>query len=69
VPISDAFDIVGNYGYGKSGRLDSILGLNNDARDFTNYWQRHWYVGMRLKRLFARTMSATAILTTTTTAL
>jgi len=53
IPISDAFDIVGNYGYGKSGRLDSVLGLGNDNRDITNYWQRHFYVGIRLKRLFA----------------
>jgi tetratricopeptide (TPR) repeat protein len=52
VPVSDAFDLVGNYGYGKSGRLDSILG--SSGTDFVNYWQRHWYVGVRLKRLFAR---------------
>jgi len=53
VPVSDAFDIVGNYGYGKSGRLDSILGLGSNNGDITNYWQRHFYVGIRLKRLFA----------------
>jgi len=51
VPVSDAFDIVGNYGYGKSGRLDSVFG--NSGTDITNYWQRHWYVGVRVKRLFA----------------
>jgi len=51
VPISDAFDIVGNYGYGRSGRLDSILG--NRSSDLVNYWQRHFYVGIRVKRLFA----------------
>lgn len=52
VPINDAFDLVGNYGYGKSGRLDSVFG--NGGTDITNYWQRHWYVGIRVKRLFAR---------------
>ena len=51
VPVSDAFDIVGNYGYGKSGRLDSFLG--NSGSDLTNYWQRHFYVGIRLKKLFS----------------
>jgi hypothetical protein len=54
VPISDAFDIVGNYGYGKSGRFDSISPLGNESNDFVNYWQRHWYVGVRLKQLYAR---------------
>jgi hypothetical protein len=52
VPISDALDIVGNYGYGKSGRFDSISPLGNDSTDFVNYWQRHWYAGVRLKQLF-----------------
>ncbi len=51
VPVSDAFDIVGNYGYGKSGRLDSVLG--NRPSDLVNYWQRHFYVGIRVKRLFS----------------
>jgi tetratricopeptide (TPR) repeat protein len=50
VPINDAIDLVGNYGYGKSGRLESVFG--NNGQDFVNYWQRHWYVGVRLKRLF-----------------
>jgi len=50
VPVSDAFDVVGNFGYGKSGRLDFPF---NNGGDLTNYWQRHWYVGIRLKRLFA----------------
>ena len=50
VPVGDRFDIVGNYGYGKSGRLDSIFGTGND---FVNYWQRHWFVGVRVKQLFA----------------
>jgi tetratricopeptide (TPR) repeat protein len=52
VPISDYIDVVGNYGYGKSGRIDSILGSN--ANDLVNYWQRHWYVGLRLKQLLSR---------------
>lgn len=52
VPIGDAFDIVGNYGYGKSGRLQSVLAFNNAPADFVNYWQRHWYVGLRVKQLF-----------------
>src|SRR3954447_3043975 len=51
VPINDAIDAVGNFGYGKSGRLDFLF---NNGNDFTNYWQRHFYVGIRLKRLFAR---------------
>jgi hypothetical protein len=54
VPISEAFDIVGNYGYGKSGRFDSISPLGTASGDFVNYWQRHWYVGVRLKQLYAR---------------
>ena len=51
VPVSDAFDIVGSYSYGRSGRFDSILGTGND---FVNYWQRYWYVGVRLKQLYSR---------------
>lgn len=54
VPVGDAFDLVGNYGYGKSGRLQSVLAFNNAPADFVNYWQRHWYVGIRAKRLFGR---------------
>jgi hypothetical protein len=54
VPVSDALDLVGNYGYGKSGRFDSISPLGNDSTDFVNYWQRHWYVGVRVKQLFGR---------------
>jgi tetratricopeptide (TPR) repeat protein len=50
IPVSDVFDVVGSYGYGKSGRFDSVFGTGND---FTNYWQRNWYVGVRLKRLFS----------------
>jgi hypothetical protein len=52
VPVGDTFDIVGNYGYGKSGRLQSVLAFNNAPADFVNYWQRHWFVGVRVKRLF-----------------
>jgi tetratricopeptide (TPR) repeat protein len=51
VPINDAIDLVGHYGYGKSGRIDSILGTN---LDLINYWQRNWYVGLNLKQLFSR---------------
>jgi len=54
VPVSDLFDIVGNYGYGKSGRLQSVLPFNNASADFVNYWQRHWYVGIRVNQLFGR---------------
>ena len=52
VPVTDLIDVVGNYGYGKSGRIDSIIGSNTN--DFVNYWQRHWYVGLRLKQLLSR---------------
>jgi len=48
VPVGDTFDIIGAYNYGRSGRFESLLG----APEFTNYWQRSWYVGVRLKRLF-----------------
>jgi len=53
VPVSDSFDLVGNYGYGKSGRLDSVFAGNTSSEDFVNYWQRHWFVGVRVKQLFA----------------
>lgn len=49
VPVTDVFDVVGNYGYGRSGRFDSLVG--NNTADFTNYWQRYWTVGVRIKRL------------------
>lgn len=52
VPVADLFDIVGSYGYGKSGRFDSVLG--NNSADFRNYWQRNFYVGVRLNRIFNR---------------
>lgn len=48
VPVGDRFDVVGAYNYGRSGRFDSLTG----PAEFTNYWQRTWYVGVRLKRLF-----------------
>lgn len=50
VPITDTLDIIGNYAYGKSGRLESVLGDGGD--EFINYWSRRWYVGVRVKRLF-----------------
>jgi tetratricopeptide (TPR) repeat protein len=53
VPLTDSFDLIGNYGYGKSGRLDSVFAGNNSSGDFVNYWQRHWFVGVRVKQLFA----------------
>lgn len=52
VPITDAFDLIGNYNYGRSGRFGSVIGTNGS--DFTNYWQRNWFVGIRLKQLLGR---------------
>lgn len=52
VPVNDLIDIVGDWGYGKSGRFDSVFGGNDT--EFTNYWRRHWFVGIRLKKLFGR---------------
>ena len=52
VPVTDLFDVVGNYGYGRSGRFESVLG--DQGTDFTNYWQRYWSVGVRIKRLHGR---------------
>ena len=49
VPLGDTFDLVGAYNYGRTGRFESIFG----APEFTNYWQRSWQVGVRLKRLFS----------------
>ena len=51
VPVGDRFSIIGNYGYGKSGRLDTIFG--SSGNEFVNYWQRHWFVGVRVTQLFA----------------
>jgi len=53
VPLNARFDLVGDYGYGKSGRLNSIVAFNGSSNDFVNYWQRHYYVGVRVKRLFS----------------
>lgn len=50
VPVTELFDVVGHYGYGKSGRFDDLIG---GSGSFTNYWQRNWYVGVRVKRLYA----------------
>jgi len=52
VPLNDRFDLVGDYGYGKSGRLNSIVAFNGSSNDFVNYWQRHWFLGFRVKQLF-----------------
>ncbi len=49
VPVGDRFDIVGSYNYGRSGRFEGLVG----DTEFTSYWQRTWYVGVRLKRLFS----------------
>lgn len=51
VPVNDAIDLVGAYADGRSGRLEAFPGGGDD---FTNYWQRRFYVGIRLKRLFNR---------------
>ena len=50
VPVGYNFDIIGAYNYGRSGRFESFVG----DPEFTTYWQRSWYVGVRLKRLFSR---------------
>lgn len=47
VPVGDAFDIIGSYNYGRSGRFDSFIG----DPEFATYWQRSFYVGVRVKRL------------------
>ena len=52
VPVNEVIDIIGDYGYGKSGRFDSVFGANE--ADFTNYWRRNWFVGVRVKNLFGR---------------
>lgn len=50
VPVGDRFDIIGAYNYGRSGRFDSLIG----DPEFTNYWQRSWYVGVRVNRLYGK---------------
>ena len=52
IPLNDSFDLIGNYGYGKSGRLGDFLSSN--ANELVNYWQRHWLVGVRVKQLYTR---------------
>jgi len=47
VPVGDAFDVIGSYNYGRSGRFESIIG----DPEFATYWQRSFYVGVRIKRL------------------
>ena len=54
VPVNDRIDLVGNYGYGKSGRLGSVSPFGGTSSDFLSYWQRHWFVGFRLKQLYGR---------------
>lgn len=49
VSVGDAFDIIGSYNYGRSGRFDSLVG----DPEFATYWQRSFYVGVRIKRLRA----------------
>lgn len=52
VPVGEAFDIIGSYNYGRSGRFDNVLG--GSGNDFINYWQRTWFVGIRLRQLTRR---------------
>lgn len=51
VPINDRLDVVAAYGEGRSGRLDSVF---PGDEDFITYWQRRWYVGVSVKKLFRR---------------
>ncbi|HXH41012.1 MAG TPA: hypothetical protein VNN08_20460 [Thermoanaerobaculia bacterium] len=53
IPLNDAFDLIGNYGYGKSGRLGDVLS-GGGSNELVNYWQRHWLVGVRVKQLYSR---------------
>ena len=50
VPVGDTFDVIGSYNYGRSGRFESLIG----DPEFATYWQRSWYVGVRVKQLFGR---------------
>ncbi|HEX7155196.1 MAG TPA: hypothetical protein VF618_27250 [Thermoanaerobaculia bacterium] len=52
VGITPSVDLVADYGYGKSGRFDDLVGGSDN--DLTNYWRRHWFVGLRVKQLFTR---------------
>ncbi|HYR29932.1 MAG TPA: tetratricopeptide repeat protein, partial [Thermoanaerobaculia bacterium] len=49
IPVGDAFDVIGSYNYGRSGRFESLVG----DPEFATYWQRSFYVGVRIKRLRA----------------
>ena len=50
VPVGDAFDVIGSYNYGRSGRFESLIG----DPEFATYWQRSFYVGVRVRRDWAR---------------
>jgi len=52
MPVTDMLDAVASYNYGRSGRFNSLLG--SSSSDFTTYWQRYWFVGIRAKQLFSR---------------
>lgn len=52
VPITTSVDLIGSYNYGRSGRFNSVIG--SDPADFTNYWQRNWFIGVRLKSLYSK---------------
>lgn len=49
VPINERFDVIGSYVEGRSGDLPNVL----PGDEFVTYWQRTWYVGLRVKRLFS----------------
>lgn len=51
VPMTDMLDFVASYNYGKSGRLNSPFG---SGTEFTNYWQRYWFAGIRVNGLFGK---------------
>lgn len=48
VPINEVIDLVGNWAYGESGRLEALP----VGDDLVNYWQRRFYVGIRIKRRY-----------------
>ncbi|HUP63945.1 MAG TPA: tetratricopeptide repeat protein [Thermoanaerobaculia bacterium] len=50
VPLSDAIDLVGSYVEGESGDFERIL----PGDDLATYWQRTFYIGLSVKRLFQR---------------
>lgn len=49
IPVGSAFDIIGSYNYGRSGRFESFVG----DPEFATYWQRSFYVGVRVNRFRA----------------